>query len=161
MINLKINFVIFTLLIVFQNSYSNKLTTKNIYWKDLTGLNTETGKIDKNLSELLKHPVSISGFGMPLEMGKAPNTFIEAVLVPDLMICYHVPSPPANQVIEVFLDKEAPLHLISLGVNLTGILKVVEIKGRDYNYGFHFYVSKIISDENYSGTFVEDPAATH
>ena len=150
-----------SLIALFQLTYGGKQRPTKISWKDLSSLDIKTGKISKKLETLIENKISISGFAIPLEQGKAPNTVKELALVPDLMLCYHVPSPPPNQVIEAFLDKEASMNLLGLGVKLTGIIRVVELTGRSYKYGYRFYVTNIKTDKSYTGNFVEAPNTAH
>jgi hypothetical protein len=69
-------------------------------WKDLSALDSATGTMPAALKKALAGPVMIPGFIVPLidDAGETLDTFL---LVPEPMMCVHVPAPPPEYIVQV------------------------------------------------------------
>lgn len=75
-------------------------------WWILSQLNLESGDVPPILTRLNSETVELSGYMVPLE-----DSFTEVsefLLVPSDGSCIHMPPPPANQVVRVIMQKDAP-----------------------------------------------------
>ena len=108
---------------------------KKIRWDVLAELDLKTGKKSKKLSELIGKKVRIPGFVVPLEISdKLTKDFL---LVPTAGACYHVPPPPANQMIYVTLkDGGVPAQEKRAPIWVYGILSASKQKTEWGNVGF-------------------------
>jgi uncharacterized protein len=79
-------------------------------WKKLRELDIATGKMTPSLRGLNGKTVRVPGFMIPLEDGM--GTTSEFLLAPFAMACIHVPAPPVNQIIHVFMkgNKQATVY---------------------------------------------------
>ncbi len=69
-------------------------------WKDLASLNPNTGKVSNpKFAEALKKPIMVPGFIVPLVDGG--DRLGEFLLVPEPMMCIHVPAPPPEYIVTV------------------------------------------------------------
>jgi hypothetical protein len=69
-------------------------------WKDLASLNPNTGRVSNlKFAEALKKPIMVPGFIVPLTDGG--DRLSEFLLVPEPMMCIHVPAPPPEYIVTV------------------------------------------------------------
>jgi uncharacterized protein len=92
---------------VFQNRESLGLagSYKEVDWRDLSELDFVTGDLSAKLKALDNMDVKIPGFMVPLEDESRKVT--EWLLVPTPQACIHVPPPPPNQMVRIFMNKGA------------------------------------------------------
>ena len=93
-----------------------------VEWDLLAELNTTTGHIPDKVQVLASHNIEIAGFIVPLEDGGSFETVREFLLVPDPMMCIHVPPPSPNQMIMVTMKQPIPIDMDYRGVAITGEL---------------------------------------
>lgn len=98
-------------------------------WKDLRGLNTESGKASMLLNGVNGGRVKIAGFIVPLEDNMEETS--EFLLVPYPQACIHVPAPPANQIVHVIMHHHTTVPT-SYGrpVWAEGILQIKDVESQ-------------------------------
>lgn len=101
---------------------------RNLNWKDLRTLDFKTGEYPSYLEELLNSRVRIPGFIVPLE--DDAGSISEFLLVPSPQACIHVPPPPPNQMVHVFLEESIPYQPQYRAVFVTGKVSISEEKSR-------------------------------
>lgn len=116
----------------------------HISWRELRSLDLETGRYPESLKKLELEPVKIPGFIVPLE--DDAGRISEFLLVPSPQACIHVPPPPGNQMIHVFLEKSIPYSTQYRAVFVTGNLKIVSTKSM---YGSASYTMKGMKVERF------------
>jgi hypothetical protein len=80
---------------------------KKVGWKDLASLNPTNGKISNpKFAAALKKPVKVPGFIVPMMDGG--DNLGEFLLVPEPMMCIHVPAPPAEYIVTVRMKNPMP-----------------------------------------------------
>ena len=77
--------------------------TPILRWEVMRGLDLKTSVASGDLVEVLKGPIKVPGYIVPLEVGDKQVS--EFLLVPTQGACVHVPPPPANQMLFVRLKK--------------------------------------------------------
>ena len=120
------SFVLFTFLVLPSLVLSSNLETKLVTWSDLRKLNYKTGEMPESISKLMGKSVKIPGFAVPLEGDDGFEYVKEFLLVPTFGACIHVPPPPPNQVIYVFLDKPVYFEKLMYAVWVSGIVEIGE-----------------------------------
>jgi len=78
-------------------------------WRQLAGLNYETGDLTEILENADGKTVKVPGFTVPLEDFAERAT--EFLLVPYVGACVHTPPPPPNQLIYVEMADGKPAQL--------------------------------------------------
>jgi hypothetical protein len=92
-----------------QTKKNQESTAKPIGWKDLEGLDVDTGRITPELKALDSQIVKLPGFMVPLTDNL--ESFREFLIVPDAQACIHMPPPPPNQILYVSAKKDIPIGL--------------------------------------------------
>ena len=100
---------------------------KKLRWEDLQQLNYESGVVPPALKELDGKLVSVAGFAVPLG-DDGSEKLSEFVLVPQPMMCIHVPPPPPNQIVLVKMKSPVVIESLYLPIWMTGTLKIVKPK---------------------------------
>ena len=100
---------------------------KKLRWEDLQKLNYETGEVPADLKALDGKLVSVAGFAVPLG-DDGSEKLSEFVLVPQPMMCIHVPPPPPNQILMVKMKEPVVIESLYLPIWMTGTLKIVKPK---------------------------------
>ena len=95
-------------------------------WYDLMEYDYETNTLSLPLQTLLQKPVKVVGFIVPLIDEINFDSITEFYLVPDPMMCIHVPPPPPNQMLHVKMAKPIPLDIDFEGVWIEGFLKPIK-----------------------------------
>ena len=93
-------------------------------WEAMTSLNTDTGEMSDSLEALQGKKISITGFIVPTEMDESLEQVKEFFLVPDPLSCYHIPPPPLNQMVYVFMKDSIPFDINLRAYTLEGILSI-------------------------------------
>lgn len=96
-------------------------------WEDLQKLDYEQGVVPPELRKLEGKLVSVAGFAVPLG-DDGSEKLAEFVLVPQPMMCIHVPPPPPNQILIVKMKSAVLIESLYLPVWVTGTLKIVNPK---------------------------------
>lgn len=112
----------FWLLVFFSFFTTSLLAAPHVSWYDLMDYDTDTGKISNTLTSYLTKRIKVVGFIVPLIDNLEFDTITEFYLVPDPMMCIHVPAPPPNQMIHIKMEKPIPLNIDFEGVWITGKL---------------------------------------
>ncbi len=110
-------------------------------WLDLRPLDYSASTPPDRISKLLGIPVRIAGFGVSLE--DDVRTVKEFLLVPSPMACIHVPAPPPNQMIEVFLDKEISALQFLRPIWVEGVLEVIPLEGAFAKQGYRMRATRV------------------
>ena len=97
-----------------------------ITWQQLRQLNLETGKAPGSLRALSGKEVRLPGYMVPLEGDE--KRIVEFLLVPTLGACIHVPPPPPNQIVFVFMRNGAKAVDAYYPVWVTGTLRIADTK---------------------------------
>ena len=93
-------------------------------WDTLLGLDYETGKIAPEVKKFEGKIVRIPGFAVPIA-GENEHEITEALLIPEPMMCLHVPPLPPNQIVHVkFKNPESVDSFVPLLIS--GTLKIVK-----------------------------------
>jgi hypothetical protein len=71
------------------------------------------------------------------------RTVKEFLLVPSPMACIHVPAPPPNQMIEVFLDKEISALQFLRPIWVEGVLEVIPLEGAFAKQGYRMRATRV------------------
>lgn len=108
--------------------FSTELTS----WYDLIEYDTDTKVLSTHLKEKISKEVKVVGFIVPLTDDLEFDKIKEFYLVPDPMMCIHVPPPPPNQMIYVKMNKAIDLNIDFEGVYITGQLKALD---KEFEYG--------------------------
>ncbi|MFZ4404015.1 MAG: DUF3299 domain-containing protein [Pseudobdellovibrionaceae bacterium] len=112
-------------------------------WRLLGELDFVTGRASDNLKSLDGKDVRIPGFMVPLEDSSQKVT--EFLLVPTPQACIHVPAPPPNQMVHVFMKDRA--QEVAYGpIWVSGTLKITTVKSM---YGESSYQMQGYSIEPY------------
>ena len=98
------------------------------------------------VKNLAGQKVRLPGFVTILESDK--GTIRELLLVPYFGACIHVPPPPSNQVVHVFVEKPFPNSMSYAPVWITGVLEVGQV---DTALGSAGYVMRKAKVEEYGG----------
>jgi len=126
-------------------------------WYDLIEYDTDTNKISAELKQKITKKVKVVGFIVPLTDENSFDKVQEFFLVPDPMMCIHVPAPPPNQMIYVKMNKPIDLNIDFEGVYIIGEIKA---KKGPINYGdagFELLGTKAIECEDYPFDEFLDP----
>ncbi len=113
--------LIISVLILWGQSYGNPI----ISWYDLMDYNSDTGKLNHQLNNKLAAPIKLVGFIVPLMDDTNFEMVKEFYLVPDPMMCIHVPPPPPNQMVHVIMEKPVPLDSDLEGIWIYGTLETI------------------------------------
>jgi len=106
-----------------------------VKWRDLEGLDYETGAVSGFIQELDQAVVRIPGFMLPTAGDM--NEITEFYLMPDVMYCIHVPPPPPNQMVYVRLKEPYPAERYSLApIWVTGKLEIIRTQSAYGEAGF-------------------------
>lgn len=99
--------VISAAIAIFQNKDSLGIggSFKEMDWRDLSELDYVTGAASEKLKDFDNTDVKIPGFMVPLE--DESRKVVEWLLVPTPQACIHVPPPPPNQMVHIFMKKGA------------------------------------------------------
>ncbi len=89
------------------------------------------GKVRKNLDGQY---VKIAGFIIPLEGDE--EKIYEMLLVPYMGACFHVPPPPANQIIYVKFDEGVAIKNLWDVVYVTGVIRTQAISHEFAEVGY-------------------------
>ena len=95
-------------------------------WYDLMEYDLETNTLSTNLNKSLQKPIKVVGFIVPLLDDLNFDKISEFYLVPDPMMCIHIPPPPPNQLIHVKMKKPIPLDIDFEGVWIEGKLEPIK-----------------------------------
>ena len=98
----------------------------NVSWYDLMDFNTDVTSPTNNPTIHENKEIKIVGFIVPLIDEITFDKISEFYLVPDPMMCIHVPAPPPNQMIHVKMKKPIPLDIDFEGVWIKGTLKPIK-----------------------------------
>ena len=101
-------------------------------WEILSEYNLEKKQAGINLKKLINNNISIQGFMIPLDYSS--KNIKEFLLVPYMPNCAHVPPPPANMIISVNVKGKKGITPSYSVVEVTGKLKVVQLKGEPDPY---------------------------
>ena len=126
-------------------------------WYDLIEYDIDTYSISTELKKKITKEVKVVGFIVPLTDENSFDTVQEFYLVPDPMMCIHVPAPPPNQMIYVKMNKPIRLDIDFEGVYITG--NITPKKG-PLNYGdagFELIGTKATECEDYPFDEFLDP----
>ena len=130
-------------------------------WDILRGLDHDTGKVVQELDKFEGSEVGIPGFAVPIA-GDSDEEITEILLVPEPMMCIHVPPPPPNQLVHVKFKTPQPVESY-VPLLVSGNLEIVKTKSEYGKAGFVMEGLKIspyeIDEESYGYTFVEDEAS--
>ena len=89
--------------------------------------------------------VTLSGFIVPIR--DEDGQFRSVLLVPYLGACFHVPAPPANQMVMVTLDKGVGLDVVMRALleqfTVTGVLEANPMDTPVGTVGYRLAASKI------------------
>ena len=155
---LLLHLIIFIFMFIFSLSINAKKVTI-VEWKALTTLNVDTGDMSKELKKNMKKNVSISGFIIPLDNDGMIDTITEFMLIPQPLACYHVPLPPANQMIYVRMKKPIPIDIDMTGVEIHGEISLIKDVFDDgdslYSFQINGYLAKE-ADLDFEMQFVDD-----
>lgn len=77
--------------------------TPEVDWRELADLDFVTGEAPQKLKDLDGKPVRVPGFMVPLEDDQ--RKVVEWLLVPTPQACIHVPPPPPNQMVHIFMKR--------------------------------------------------------
>ena len=89
-------------------------------WYDLMDYDSDSGVSAQSLKKKMSTRVRVVGFIVPLIDNTNFDTVKEFYLVPDPMMCIHVPPPPPNQMIHVKMKNPVPLDIDFEGVWIHG-----------------------------------------
>jgi hypothetical protein len=98
-------------------------TAKPIGWKDLEGLDVDTGIMTAGVKALDNQIIKLPGFMVPLTDNL--ESFREFLIVPDAQACIHMPPPPPNQILYVCAKKDIPINLTSYPFWFQGKLELM------------------------------------
>lgn len=134
--------MIFTIFFLFftVSTYAQDLVS----WYDLIEYDIDSKTMSIELKNKIKDKIKVVGFIVPLTDDLEFEKVKEFYLVPDPMMCIHVPPPPPNQMIYVKMRKAIPLNIDFEGVYITGKLKPLK---KEFNYGEAAYELTGISAE--------------
>ena len=122
----------------------NSIVSKSplsVEWETLAKLNSQTGKMPKELKKFMNKVVSVSGFIVPLDNDGYIDTVKEFLLIPQPLSCYHVPMPPANQIVYVMMKDPIPLDIDLTGVEITGKLSPLKDEYDDGEILYSFQIN--------------------
>lgn len=108
--------------------------TSTLSWSDLQGLDYDTGKSTPAIGRFDGKTVSIPGYAVPIA-GDSEEKITEFLLVPEPMMCIHVPPPPPNQLVHVRLKTPGPVKSF-VPLLVSGRLKIVKTKSEYGNAGY-------------------------
>ena len=98
-----------------------------VSWYDLIEYDIENYTLSTALKDKISSEIKVVGFIVPLTDEVSFDKISEFYLVPDPMMCIHVPPPPPNQMIYVKMNKPIDINIDFEGVYITG--KITPIKG--------------------------------
>jgi len=107
---------------------------KLIDWETLYKLDYRTGAAPEEVAGLNGSKVRIPGFIVPLSDDL--QKLGEFLLVPSRQACIHVPPPPPNLIVHVFMKRPVPIERVFNPSWLEGVLKIETTKSE---YGFASY----------------------
>ena len=116
-------------------------------WEELGELNIDTGEMTPSLTNKMNKKVAIGGFIVPLESDGYLDKVKEFMLIPQPLACYHVPLPPANQIVYVKMKKAIPLDIDRTGVEIKGVLSQVSDDFSDDESVYSFLLEGISAKE--------------
>lgn len=146
---LKLTYIFSLILYTIFSSRTFAEEVRSILWEDLTGLNYNTGKMNSQVRSLNGKTIRIPGFMIPLEDGS--EEISEFLLVPQPMMCIHVPAPPPNQVIHVTMQKGKKVPITwPEPIWMYGIIRV---KSTSSEYAQTAYVMEGMKTETYQGDY--------
>ena len=137
------------------NSLSYATKSIPLTWKIMTTLNTTTGEMSDSLKTLQGKTISITGFIVPTEMDESLEQVKEFFLVPDPLSCYHIPPPPLNQMVYVFMKDSIPFDINLRAYTLKGTLS---IKTQDFEPK---YIGFELQGEHAKAEKIEDIVIDH
>jgi len=114
---------------LFQSSTKQRVI--DISWRDLRQLDFQTGQMSDALRELENQLIKIPGFIVPLV--DDAGEIAEFLLVPSPQACIHVPPPPPNQMVHVYLRENIQYESQYRAVYVTGRLQIASATSQ---YGF-------------------------
>lgn len=127
------------------NTANSETAARELTWKELKQLD-EKGQLPKTLEKKIsQNQVKIRGFMMPLDY--SAKKISEFLLMPYIPTCMHVPTPPANQIVLVKMEKGQEVEPSFYPIEVRGKLSVSESKDFESSYSMKsFSLSEL--DEN-------------
>lgn len=110
-------------------------------WRVLNELDLKTKKRTPHLVEIDGQKVRIAGFMVPLEDYQYEVT--EFLLVPNPMMCIHVPAPPANQMLYVKMANNKKTKTAYGPIWVEGTLNIVDTESPYGNAGYEMNAENI------------------
>lgn len=149
--------LITVILITFTFACLSTQAQELLSWYDLIEYDTDRNQISTELKQKISKKVKVVGFIVPLTDENSFDKVQEFYLVPDPMMCIHVPAPPPNQMIYVKMNKPINLNIDFEGVYIIGEIKT---KKGPINYGdagFELLGTKAIECKDYPFDEFLDP----
>ena len=128
-----------------------------VSWYDLIEYDVDTYTLSNELKQKISKKIKVVGFIVPLTDEVGFDKISEFYLVPDPMMCIHVPPPPPNQMLYVKMNYPINLNIDFEGVYITGEIKPIKGPLEYGDAGFELIGSKAKACDDYPYDEFLDP----
>ncbi len=96
-------------------------------WTTLGKLDYQRGDVPREINQIFGKTVRLKGFMVPVEDSQSSVT--EFLLVPNALMCVHVPPPPPNYIVHVRMKPGVNIDVAHVAITVDGTLSVTKVKG--------------------------------